>query len=233
MINQRQLDGRWLGRYVAKGAGMPYSGRVLPANGKAPTPANLFATILMMRSEQRGTNSHGPMQDVGGWSSMRHYDIGHVLQEGGEYFRAIVEYDDVDPNWQFAVHRWEKVGKHYRTQVVSTRDDTYSIQFFREGAAAAAQRLRLWTSSPEGRLEMERMGWDEDAEKRVFTATFLRCSDVRRLDAVTPGEWEQRAGLDISIRIVDYQTQYFPAVGTVDFTARSGETAESGQIQAE
>ena len=64
----------------------------------------------------------------------------------------------------------------------------YSVQWFRKGAHDAAKRLSVWVWSPEG-----------VAQAQESSLTVLRVSDVRQLDDVVSGAWEERAGLDIEV----------------------------------
>ena len=64
----------------------------------------------------------------------------------------------------------------------------YSVQWFRTGAHDAATRLSVWVWSPKG-----------VAQAQKSDLTVLRVSDVRQLDDVVSGVWEERAGLDIEV----------------------------------
>ena len=71
---------------------------------------------------------------------------------------------------------------------VATVRGRYSVQWFREGARDAASRLSVWVWSPEGAAQAQKSG-----------LTVMRVSDVRQLDDVVSGAWEERAGLDIDV----------------------------------
>ncbi len=71
---------------------------------------------------------------------------------------------------------------------VATVRGRYSVQWFRTGAHDAATRLSVWVWSPEG-----------VAQAQKSDLTVLRVSDVRQLDDVVSGAWEERAGLDIDV----------------------------------
>ena len=71
---------------------------------------------------------------------------------------------------------------------VATVRGRYSVQWFRTGAHDAANRLSVWVWSPEGA-----------AQAQKADLTVLRVSDVRQLDDVVSGAWEERAGLDIDV----------------------------------
>ena len=64
----------------------------------------------------------------------------------------------------------------------------YSVQWFREGAHDAARRFATWVWSPVGLAHAGQEG-----------LTVRRVSDVRQLDDVVSGAWEERAGVDIDI----------------------------------
>ena len=71
---------------------------------------------------------------------------------------------------------------------IATVRGRYSVQWFRTGAHDAAKRLSVWVWSPEG-----------VAQAQQADLTVLRVSDVRQLDDVVSGAWEERAGLDIEV----------------------------------
>ena len=71
---------------------------------------------------------------------------------------------------------------------IATVRGRYSVQWFRTGAHDAATRLSVWVWSPEG-----------VAQAQQADLTVLRVSDVRQLDDVVSGAWEERAGLDIEV----------------------------------
>ena len=79
----------------------------------------------------------------------------------------------------------------------------YSVQWFRNGAHDAAKRLSVWVWSPEG-----------VAQAQKADLTVLRVSDVRQLDDVVSGAWEERAGLDIDVgytQRIDQTVDYLKA----------------------
>ena len=79
----------------------------------------------------------------------------------------------------------------------------YSVQWFRTGAHDAATRLSVWVWSPEG-----------VAQAQQADLTVLRVSDVRQLDEVVSGAWEERAGLDIDVgytQRIDQTVDYLKA----------------------
>ena len=71
---------------------------------------------------------------------------------------------------------------------IATVRGRYSVQWFHTGAHDAAKRLSVWVWSPEG-----------VAQAQKSDLTVLRVSDVRQLDDVVSGAWEERAGLDIDV----------------------------------
>ena len=97
---------------------------------------------------------------------------------------------------------------------VATVRGRYSVQWFRTGAHDAAKRLSVWVWSPEG-----------VAKAQGANLTVLRVSDVRQLDDVVSGVWEERAGLDIDVgymQRIDQTVDYLKAapieVGAVGST---------------
>ena len=86
---------------------------------------------------------------------------------------------------------------------IATVRGRYSVQWFRTGAHDAATRLSVWVWSPEG-----------VAQAQKSDLTVLRVSDVRQLDDVVSGAWEERAGLDIDVgytQRVDQTVDYLKA----------------------
>ena len=86
---------------------------------------------------------------------------------------------------------------------IATVRGRYSVQWFRTGAHDAATRLSVWAWSPEG-----------VAQAQKANLTVLRVSDVRQLDDVVSGAWEQRAGLDIDVgytQRIDQTVDYLKA----------------------
>ena len=71
---------------------------------------------------------------------------------------------------------------------VATVLGRYSVQWFRTGTHDAATRLSVWVWSPEGA-----------AQSQKSDLTVMRVSDVRQLDDVVSGAWEERTGLDIDV----------------------------------
>ena len=74
---------------------------------------------------------------------------------------------------------------------MATVRDRYSVQWFRAGARDAARHFALWAYSPAGLAQATSTG-----------VTVLRVSDVRQLDDVVSGAWEERAGLDLDIAYI-------------------------------
>ena len=86
---------------------------------------------------------------------------------------------------------------------VATVRGRYSVQWFRTGAHDASKRLSVWVWSPEG-----------VAQAQQADLTVLRVSDVRQLDDVVSGAWEERAGLDIDVgytQRIDQTVDYLKA----------------------
>ena len=105
-------------------------------------------------------------------------------------------------------------GADLNAPTVATVRGRYSVQWFRTGAHDAAKRLSVWVWSPEG-----------VAQAQQADLTVLRVSDVRQLDDVVSGAWEERAGLDIDVgytqridQTVDYLKPAPIEVGAVGST---------------
>ena len=94
-------------------------------------------------------------------------------------------------------------GADLNAPTVATVRGRYSVQWFRTGAHDAATRLSVWAWSPEG-----------VAQAQKSDLTVLRVSDVRQLDDVVSGAWEERAGLDIDVgytQRIDQTVDYLKA----------------------
>ena len=94
-------------------------------------------------------------------------------------------------------------GADLNAPTVATVRGRYSVQWFRTGAHDAAKRLSVWVWSPEG-----------VAQAQQADLTVLRVSDVRQLDDVVSGAWEERAGVDIDVgyrQVVEETVDYLRA----------------------
>ena len=203
-LKVNDLEGQWIGRYVAAGSGLPYEGRVIPARQNAPLPAEPFATVFLYRSVQRGTNVDGPDRQNIGIVGPR---FGFKGSDGVGFGQAPMA----------TAHTWRRV--------VSTRTDYYSVDFFRTGAFDYATRFRAWCSSPLGRLEMERIGYNLESGQRRFHASFYRTTEVRQMPGVINNEYEDRANLDLVVGVVETTYQLIPWAESARVTAnRATET---------
>ena len=97
-------------------------------------------------------------------------------------------------------------------ETLATVEDRYSVQWFREGARDAARRFSVWVYSPEGLQSAQDTGF-----------TLLRVSDVRQLDEVVSGAWEERAGMDLHIGYGQKIEQALDYIETVPVHVREGE----------
>ena len=68
-------------------------------------------------------------------------------------------------------------------------EDVFSVQWYRDGAQAAARRFIVWAQSDLALLEQQRGGF------RV-----VRPFGLRNLDYVVSNKFEQRVGLDMRVR---------------------------------
>ena len=96
----------------------------------------------------------------------------------------------------------------------------YSVQWFRTGAHDAATRLSVWVWSPEG-----------VAQAQKSDLTVLRVSDVRQLDDVVSGAWEERAGLDIDVGYTQQIDQTVDYLKTVPIEIGAGGSAETSTVE--
>ena len=95
----------------------------------------------------------------------------------------------------------ERNGIVLDTMVFESSTLDYSVQFFRAGAYDAARQFKLWAKSPMGIQEAERRG-----------LTLIDVSGVTQDDAVVSEDWEQRAGLNLTLGIVSTLVEQ-PGVG--------------------
>lgn len=70
----------------------------------------------------------------------------------------------------------------YDTHVRST----FSVQWYRAGAAERAESFRAWAATPAAEESFRGSG-----------LSVLRCGDITRLDEVVSSQYEERAGLDL------------------------------------
>lgn len=95
-------------------------------------------------------------------------------------------------------------GGEVRATVLSSIESTWSVQWYREGSRDRARAFRLWADSPLGVLDAGRRG-----------LTFRRCSDVRQIDEIVSETWEERAGLDLVVGLVQTAEQNLGLMETV------------------
>ena len=103
---------------------------------------------------------------------------------------------------------------------VATIRGRYSVQWFREGAHDAAKRFVTWVWSPTGLAHAHSAG-----------LTVRRVSDVRQLDDVVSGAWEERAGVDIDIGYVQRINQTLGYLRSVPVEVGAGGRTESITIE--
>ena len=96
----------------------------------------------------------------------------------------------------------------------------YSVQWFRTGAHDAATRLSVWVWSPEG-----------VAQAQKSDLTVLRVSDVRQLDDVVSGAWEERAGLDIDVGYTQRIDQTVGRLKAAPIEVGAGGSAETITVE--
>lgn len=70
----------------------------------------------------------------------------------------------------------------------------YSVQWYRAGALQAAFRFRIWAETQDGADSMLRRG-----------LLYVSSGDVRQIDYVISSNFEERAGLDLTVRHVQRQ----------------------------
>lgn len=91
--------------------------------------------------------------------------------------------------------------------VFSQQLATYSLQFYRAGAVAAARRFKRWATSPEG-LQSE-----VDNRLRI-----MRPINIQRLDADVFSDWQERAVITMDVRYVDSDSARSLTVDSVEAT---------------
>lgn len=88
----------------------------------------------------------------------------------------------------FETPTFDEEGHAHALLVVGSR---FSVQWYRQGAVQAAQRFRLWSETQDGADAMIGRG-----------LLYERCGEVRRIDYVISSNFEERAGLDLTVRHV-------------------------------
>ena len=92
-------------------------------------------------------------------------------------------------------------------------DAMLSVQFYRKGALATAQRFASWVNTPDGLLWERRLGReapaapdDEWGDAPWYASIQQDTIAYRRLDEVIADKWEERAVLDLRVRYFLYIT---------------------------
>ena len=102
------------------------------------------------------------------------------------------------------------------------RKTAFSVQFFRDGAVAAADRFKLWVESDAGLLAAEGALRDPGANPRwpqPGTQMWVEVPiEVRRLDDIIKDKWEERALIDLVCHYTDTETHDDRAPETVQLT---------------
>ena len=111
-------------------------------------------------------------------------------------------------------------GLSLSAETFATVEDRYSVQWFREGARDAARRFSVWVYSPEGLQSALDAG-----------LTLRRVSDVRQLDDVVSGVWEERAGLDLHIGYTQTIKQTLDYIQAAPIHVVEGEHREVVEVQ--
>ena len=96
--------------------------------------------------------------------------------------------------------------------VVLNVTSVYSVQWYREGAMDVGVRFRMWCESSDGASRI--------AERGMLLS---RCGDLRRLDFVISSNYEERAGLDLTLRHVQSMGVVRDPVQTVEIAIGSEE----------
>ena len=111
-------------------------------------------------------------------------------------------------------------GADLNAPTVATVRGRYSVQWFRTGAHDAAKRLSVWAWSPEG-----------VAQAQQADLTVLRVSDVRQLDDVVSGAWEERAGLDIDVGYTQRTDQTVDYLRVAPIEIGAGGSTETSTVE--
>ena len=145
-------------------------------------------------------------------------DLNQVIpaNDGGpaptDLFASVVLIHNAIEGIPATVSRLTEDGLSLDAGTLATVEDRYSVQWFREGARDAARSFSVWVYSPEGLQSALDAG-----------LTFRRVSDVRQLDEVVSGAWEERAGLDLHIGYTQTIKQTLDYIETVPVHVREGE----------
>jgi len=161
-ISQRDVD-RAVRAYVAAGSGLP-SQRVIPGNSPGPSPAEPYASALLVSSKREG-------------------------------------------------HAWRRnePGPTIIVSTVSSFAVVYLVQWYRAGAHETAARFRLWAESPGG-LEAA----------RFHGLSYSQTTDVMQVDDLISEEWEERAGLYLTMGHYRTMTQDAGIINAVPLRVNDG-----------
>ncbi len=103
---------------------------------------------------------------------------------------------------------------------VATVRGRYSVQWFRAGAHDAARRFATWLSSPAGLSKAHEYG-----------LTTRRVSDVRQLDDIVSGVWEERSGVDLDVEYLQTIDETVDYLRSVPVEVGAGGRTESITIE--
>ena len=98
-------------------------------------------------------------------------------------------------------------GPTFDVQAFESTELTYSVQWFRNGAADMARRFSVWARGPLGIAEAARRG-----------LTFYRTGPIRNLDGIDKEFWEERRSLDLVLGIVSTVTEDAGLFDSVELT---------------
>ncbi len=100
-----------------------------------------------------------------------------------------------------------------------TRSISYSVQFFREGAADNAEGLLSYASTTLGQLFL--------AQNNL---TWKRAGDVRNIGAVMGSKNEERRAVDIELRYISRRTIDINRIGSVEIDFTMSDSTDINEV---
>ena len=100
------------------------------------------------------------------------------------------------------------------------RIGSFSIQFFRSGAADAVENLLSFGTSSVGQIWLE--------ENNL---TWRKASDVRILDDVMGSKWEERRSIDIELKYTSTRVDTVNSIASVEMEIKLTDTIDITEIE--
>lgn len=208
-IEQRQID-RAVRRFVAIGSRRDEFPdeepiKAIPAEGRGPAPLGLYATVLLVNTRRDGR-------------AWRRYDR-QVVPPGPVKLRdAAIPADGAVP--QRVVYAASSEPP-LRVETATSFTARYQVQWLRTGAHERAMRFQLWAESPAAQATAQRLG-----------IVYNTASEVSSINDLIAEEWEERAGLYLTISYYRRMTQDAGIIDAVPYgvAINAGEIGDSGGL---